>query len=327
MSTESLTLVEAVNDALHTAMDEDDRVMVYGEDVAEQGGVFRATEGLLDEYGQHRVMDSPLSEIGIVGTAIGLAMQGKRPVVEIQFSGFIPPAFNQLVQMAGRIRWRNRGKHSAPMVVRTPYGGGVRALEHHSESFEAVYGHVPGIKVAIPATPRDAKGMLLSAIRDPDPVLFLEPKRVYRSFREEVPAEGEEVPLGSATVRREGTDATIIAWGSMLHYALEAAEGLADGGIDAEVVDLRSISPLDRETVAESVRKTGRVVIVHEAPRSGGFAGELIATINEEALLYLEAPIERVTGFDTPMPLLAREDYYLPNPPRIEEAVKTVVDF
>ena len=327
MSAQQLTLVEAVNDALHFAMGEDDRVMVYGEDVAEQGGVFRATEGLQDAFGGERVMDSPLSEIGIVGTAIGLAMQGKRPVVEIQFSGFLPPAFNQLVHNAGRIRWRNRGKHSAPMVIRTPYGGGVRALEHHSESLEAAYAHVPGIKVVVPATPADTKGLLLSAIRDPDPVLFLEPKRVYRSFREAVPEGDHEVPIGEAAVRREGSDLTLIAWGSMLHYALEAAERVAEDGVDAEVVDLRSISPLDRETVVDSVKKTGRCVVVHEAPRSGGFAGELVASINEEALMYLEAPIERVTGFDTPMPMLAREDYYLPNPPRIEAGIRSALEY
>ena len=325
--TQQLTLVEAVNDALHHAMGADDRVMVYGEDVAESGGVFRATEGLLEDFGTDRVLDFPLSEIAIVGTAIGLAMQGKRPVVEIQFSGFLPPAFNQLVQNAGRIRYRNRGEHSAPMVVRTPYGGGVRALEHHSESLEAAYAHVPGVKLVVPSTPADAKGMLLSAIRDPDPVLFFEPKRIYRSFREAVPEGDHEVPLGEATVRREGEDVTLIAWGSMLHYALEAAENLGEDGVDAEVVDLRSISPLDRETIVESVKKTGRAVVVHEAPRSGGFAGEVVASVNEEALMYLEAPIERVTGYDTPMPMLAREDYYLPNPPRIEEAVRSVLEY
>lgn len=327
MSTESLTLVEAINDGLHSAMEADDRVLVYGEDVAEQGGVFRATAGLLDTFGSGRVVDSPLSEIGIVGTAVGLAMQGKRPVVEIQFSGFLPPAFNQLVQMASRIRWRNRGEQTAPLVVRTPYGGGVRALEHHSESLEGAYGHIPGIKLVVPSTPADAKGLLLSAIADPDPVLFFEPKRVYRSFRDDVPDDDSRVPIGEATVRRHGEDVTLLAWGSMLHYALEAAEQLADEGIDTEVIDLRSISPLDRDTIVSSVRKTGRAVVVHEGPKTGGFAGELIATINEEALLYLEAPIERVTGFDTPMPLLAHEDYYLPNPPRIEEAVKNVVQF
>jgi len=327
MTDQQLTIVEAVNDGLHTAMGNDDRVLVYGEDVAEQGGVFRATEGLLEEFGGDRVVDSPLSEIGIVGTAIGLAMQGKRPVVEIQFSGFLPPAFNQLVQNAGRIRWRNRGEHSAPMVIRTPYGGGIRALEHHSESLEAAYAHVPGIKLVVPSTPADAKGLLLAAVRDPDPVLVLEPKRVYRTFREAVPEGDHEVEIGSAAVRREGEDATLIAWGSMLHYALQAAENLEAEGVDVEVVDLRSISPLDRETVVDSVKKTGRAVVVHEAPRSGGFAGELVASINEEALMYLEAPIERVTGFDTPMPMLAHEDYYLPNPPRIEEGVKSVLEY
>jgi len=327
MSAQQLTLVEAINDAHHVAMGADEQVMVYGEDVAESGGVFRATEGLLEAFGGERVLDMPLSEIAVVGTAIGLAIQGKRPVVEIQFSGFLPPAFNQLVQNAGRVRWRNRGEHSAPMVVRTPYGGGVRALEHHSESLEAAYAHVPGLKVVVPSTPADAKGMLLSAIRDPDPVLFMEPKRIYRSFREAVPEGDHEVPLGEATVRREGADVTVIAWGSMLHYALEAAVNLADGGVEVEVVDLRSVSPLDRDTIVESVKKTGRAVVVHEAPRSGGFAGEVVASINEEALMYLEAPIERVTGYDTPMPMLAREDYYLPNPPRIERAVESVLAY
>ena len=326
MSDRQLTLVEAINDALHVAMTADERVMVYGEDVAVQGGVFRATEGLLDAFGNDRVLDVPITEIGIVGTAIGLAMAGKRPVVEIQFSGFLPPAFNQLVHNAGRIRWRNRGKQTAPMVVRAPYGGGVRALEHHSESLEAAYAHVPGLKVVVPSTPADAKGLLLSAIRDPDPVLYFEPKRIYRSFREPVPEGDNEVPIGEAAVRREVEDVTVVAWGSMLHYALDAAETLAPD-VDVEVVDLRSISPLDRDTVVESVKKTGRAVVVHEAPRSGGFAGELIASINDEALLYLEAPIERVTGYDTPMPMLAMEDYYLPNPPRIAAAVERTLEF
>jgi pyruvate dehydrogenase E1 component beta subunit len=326
-STEQRTLVESINDALHAEMERDDRVMVYGEDVAQQGGVFRATEGLQDAFGRDRVLDTPLSEIAIVGTAIGLAMYGYRPVVEIQFSGFLAPAFNQLVQNAGRIRWRTRGEHSAPMVIRAPYGGGVRALEHHSESLEAIYAHIPGLTVAMPSTPYDAKGMLSSAIRYPDPVLFLEPKHVYRSFREDVPEGSYDVPLREARTHREGEDVTLLAWGAMVHPTLEAAATLEEeSGIDAEVVDLRTISPLDRETVVESVRKTGRAVVVHEAPKSGGFAGELIATINEEALWYLEAPIERVTGFDVPMPLLAREDYYLPNPPRIEEAVKRVME-
>ena len=325
--TQHLTLVQAVNDALHTEMALDDSVMTYGEDVAQQGGVFRATEGLKDEFGGERVLDTPITEIGIVGTAIGLAMYGYRPVVEIQFSGFIPPAFNQLVANASRIRWRTRGEHHAPMVVRAPYGGGVRALEHHSESLEAVYGHIPGLQVVIPATPYDAKGLLIAAIRDPDPVLVLEPKLLYRSRKGDVPTRDYEVPIGEATVRRAGEDVTVITWGAMLPATMEAADHLAETGIDAEVVDLRSISPLDRETVVESVKKTGRAAIVHEAAKTGGFGAELIATIQEEAIAYLEAPIERVTGFDVPIPMLAREDYYLPNPPRIEEGVKAVVEY
>ncbi|SDX89839.1 alpha-ketoacid dehydrogenase subunit beta [Halopenitus persicus] len=319
------TIIEAINDALHEEMASDDRTVVFGEDVAESGGVFRATEGLLEEFGEDRVLDTPLSEIAIVGAAIGLAAHGYRPVAEIQFSGFLPPAFDQLVTNASRIRWRTRGEITAPMTVRTPYGAGVRALEHHSESLEAAYGHIPGLKVAIPSTPADAKGMLTSAIRDPDPVLFMEPKHVYRSFREEVPEGEHTTPLGEAAVRREGRDVTVIAWGAMMHNTLEALAELPD--VDAEVIDLRSISPLDRETVVESVRKTGRCVVVHEAAKSGGFAGELIATINDEALAYLEAPVRRVTGFDTPVPLLSMEDYYIPHPPRIEEAIAETVEY
>ena len=320
------TLVEAVNDALHTAMANDDRVMVYGEDVAESGGVFRATDGLKEEFGDDRVLDTPITEIAIVGTGIGLAMYGYRPVVEIQFSGFIPPAFNQLVSNASRIRWRTRGEQSAPMVIRAPYGGGVRALEHHSESLEAAYAHIPGLQVVVPSTPYDAKGLLQSAIDDPDPVLVLEPKRIYRTFREEVPDEQYTVPLGDAVVRREGEDITAISWGASMEATLEAAENLAESeGIDVEVVDLRSLSPLDRETVLDSVRKTRKAAIVHEGPKTGGFAAELIATINEDALMYLESPIQRVTGFDVPIPMLGMEDYYLPNPPRVEEGIKRAI--
>jgi len=319
------TIVEALNDALHEEMDNDDRTVVFGEDIAESGGVFRVTENLLETYGEDRVLDTPLSEIAIVGGAIGLATFGYRPVTEIQFSGFLPPAFDQLVTNASRIRWRTRGELTAPMVVRTPYGAGVRALEHHSESLEASYAHVPGLKLVIPSTPHDAKGLLISAIRDPDPVLFFEPKHVYRSFRGEVPEGTYTEPLGEAAVREEGEDVTVISWGAMMHQTQEAVDGL--DGVDCEVVDLRSISPLDRETVVESVRKTGRCVIVHEAPKTGGFAGELIATINDEALMYLEAPIERVTGFDVPVPLLSMEDFYIPHPPRIAAAIEDVVEY
>lgn len=318
------TIVEAVNDAFHTEMASDDRIVVFGEDVAESGGVFRATEGLQARFGEVRVVDTPLSEIAIVGSAIGLAVYGYRPVAEIQFSGFLPPAFDQLVTHASRIRWRTRGEWSAPLVVRTPYGAGVRALEHHSESLEGAYGHIPGLKVVIPSTPYDTKGLLTSAIRDPDPVLFMEPKTRYRSFKEDIPDESYEVPIGEAAVRREGDAVTVIAWGAMMAPTLEAVD---QTGVAADVIDLRTISPLDYATVIDSVKKTGRIVVVHEAPRTGGFAGELIARINDEALLYLEAPVERVTGFDVPVPLLAMEDYYIPNPPRIAAAIERVVEF
>ncbi|WP_311172205.1 alpha-ketoacid dehydrogenase subunit beta [Halobellus ordinarius] len=319
------TIIESINDALHEEMENDDRTLVFGEDVAESGGVFRATEGLLEEFGNDRVLDTPLSEIAIVGAAIGLATHGYRPVAEIQFSGFLPPAFDQLVTNASRIRWRTRGELTAPMTVRMPYGAGVRALEHHSESLEAAYSHIPGLKVVIPSTPEDAKGLLISAIRDPDPVLFMEPKHVYRSIRETVPDGTYTEPIGEAAVRQEGEDVTVVSWGSMMHKTTEAVAEL--DGIDCEVIDLRTISPLDRETVVSSVQKTGRCVIVHEAPKSGGFAGELIATINDEALMYLEAPVRRVTGFDVPVPLLAMEDFYIPHPPRIAAAIEETASY
>lgn len=318
------TIVGAINDALHVEMAADDRTVVFGEDVAESGGVFRATDGLKETFGGDRVLDTPLSEIAIVGGAIGLAIYGYRPVVEIQFSGFLPPSFDQLVTHASRIRWRTRGEWNAQLVVRTPYGAGVRALEHHSESLEGAYGHIPGLKVVVPSTPRDAKGLLLSAIRDPDPVLFMEPKHIYRSFREEVPENDYEEPIGKASVRREGKDLTVVSWGAMMEPTTEAVDNL---GVDAEVLDLRTIAPMDAETVVESVKKTGRCVVVHEGPRTSGLGAEIIARINDDALMYLEAPVERVTGFDIPVPLLSMEDYYLPNPPRIETAIERVLTY
>lgn len=318
------TIIGAINDALHTAMAADDRVVTFGEDVAESGGVFRATEGLKEAFGEARVVDTPLSEIAIVGGAVGLGMYGYRPVAEIQFSGFLPPAFDQLVTHASRIRWRTRGEWNAPLVVRTPYGAGVKALEHHSESLEGAYAHIPGLKVVVPSTPWDAKGLLLSAIRDPDPVLFMEPKHIYRSFREEVPEGDHEEPIGEAAVRREGDELTVISWGAMMQPTTEAVETL---DVDAELIDLRTLSPLDAETVVESVKKTGRVVVVHEGPRTGGFGAELIARINDDALMYLEAPVERVTGFDVPVPLLSMEDYYLPDPPRVAAGIERVLDY
>jgi pyruvate dehydrogenase E1 component beta subunit len=297
-----------------------------GEDVGKNGGVFRATEGLYDEFGEDRVIDTPLAESGIVGTAIGMAAYGMRPVAEVQFMGFIYPAFDQIVSHAARLRTRSRGRYTAPMVVRAPYGGGIRAPEHHSESTEAFFAHQPGLKVAVPSTPYDAKGMLISAIRSPDPVVFLEPKLIYRAFRGDVPSEPYEVPLGEANVRREGEDVSVYAWGAMAHRTMEAAENLA-GEVDVEVVDLRSVSPLDRETIVESFEKTGRAAVVHEAPRTGGLAGEITTILQEEALLYQEAPVERVTGFDTPYPLYALEDYYLPEPARIEEGIREAAEF
>jgi pyruvate dehydrogenase E1 component beta subunit len=321
------TIIQAVNDALHEEMANDNKTVVFGQDVAESGGVFRATEGLKEEFGGDRVLDAPLSEIAIVGSAIGLATHGYRPIAEIQFSGFLPPAFDQLVTNASRLRWRTRGELTAPMVVRTPYGAGVRALEHHSESLESVYSHIPGLKVAIPSTPYDTKGMLISAIRDPDPVLFMEPKHVYRSYREEIDEGTYTEPLGQAAIRRSGEDLTVISWGAMMHQTLEAIENLEDDGISSEVIDLRTISPFDKDTVVESVKKTGRCVIVHEAAKTGGFGAEIAASINDEALMYLEAPIKRVTGFDVPVPLLSMEDYYIPHPPRIEDGIKKTLAY
>jgi len=326
-ATQNLTLVQAVRDGLYGEMERDDDVLVMGEDVGENGGVFRATQGLIEEFGDDRVIDTPLAESGIVGTAVGMAAYGLRPVPEIQFMGFIYPAFDQIISHAARLRTRSRGRFTCPLVVRAPYGGGIRAPEHHSESKEAFFVHEPGLKVVIPSTPRDTKGLLASAIRDPDPVIFLEPKLIYRAFREEVPDESYTVPLSEAAVRREGTDVSVFTWGAMTRPTMEAAENLAEEGIDAEVVDLRTLSPMDEETIVESFKKTGRGVVVHEAPKTGGLAGEITATLQEEALLYQEAPIERVTGFDTPYPLYALEDYYLPEAARVEDGIRNAVEF
>ena len=297
-------------------------MLVLGEDVGENGGVFRATEGLLDAFGEDRVIDTPLAESGIVGTAIGMAAYGFRPVPELQFSGFMYPAFDQIVSHAARLRTRSRGRFTCPMVVRAPYGGGIRAPEHHSESKETFYTHEPGLKVVVPSTPYDTKGLLAASIRDPDPVVFLEPKLIYRAFREDVPEESYTVELGEAAVRRDGDDLSVFTWGAMTRPTLEAAEAVAEDGIDCEVVDLRTLSPMDTDAIVESFKKTGRAVVVHEAPKTGGLAGEITATIQEEALYYQEAPINRVTGFDVPYPLYALEDYYLPEDMRIEDAIR-----
>ncbi len=324
--TANLTLVQAVRDGLYAEMERDERVLVLGEDVGKNGGVFRATEGLYEEFGGDRVIDTPLAESAIVGTAIGMAAYGLRPVPEIQFLGFIYPAFDQIVSHAARLRTRSRGQYTCPMVIRAPYGGGIRAPEHHSESTEAFFVHQPGLKVVVPSTPYDTKGLLASAIRDPDPVVFLEPKLIYRAFREEVPDERYTLPIGEAAVRREGEDVSVFTWGAMTRPTLEAATNLA-GEIDVEVVDLRTLSPLDVDAIVDSFEKTGRAAVVHEAPKTGGLAGEIVATIQEEALVYQEAPIERITGFDTPFPLYALEDYYLPEPARIADGIREVAEF
>ena len=326
VETEDLTLVQGVQDGLASEMQRDDSVLVMGEDVGENGGVFRATQGLYEEFGEDRVIDTPLAESGIVGTAVGMAAYGLRPVAEMQFMGFIYPAYDQIVSHAARLRTRSRGRFTCPLVIRAPYGGGIRAPEHHSESTEAMFAHQPGLKVVMPSTPYDTKGLLASAIRDPDPVLFLEPKLIYRAFREPVPTQEYTVPIGEAAVRREGSDVSVFTWGAMAPRTIEAAENL-EGEIDVEVVDLRTISPLDEETILESFKKTGRAAVVHEAPKTGGMAGEIAATIQEEALVYQEAPIERITGFDTPFPLYALEDYYLPEAARIEDGIREAFEF
>src|SRR3990172_3096327 len=322
---ERRNIVAALNHALFLEMARDERVVVLGEDVGRDGGVFRVTDGLQQKFGPERVIDTPLAESGIIGAAFGLAVAGLRPVVEIQFSGFLPPAFDELISHVGRIRWRSRGRFTCPVVIRMPSGGGIRAPEHHSESPEALLAHIPGIKVVMPSTPYDAKGLLLSAIRDPDPVVMLEPTRCYRAIVEEVPDDDYTEPIGKARVFRQGEQVTIISWGAMVHEALSAAEQLKTEGVSAEVIDLRSFVPFDRETVLESVEKTGRAVIVHEAVGTGGVGAEVSAQINEHALTALEAPVMRVTGFDTVMPLFRSEHFYLPNASRIRNAVQEVL--
>ncbi|MEE9487385.1 MAG: alpha-ketoacid dehydrogenase subunit beta [Candidatus Brocadiales bacterium] len=319
-----LNMVQAINLALRQELEKDGRLIILGEDVGIDGGVFRVTDGLQEEFGEGRVIDTPLSELGIVGTSIGLAAKGMHPVAEIQFSGFLYAAYDQLTSHAARIRTRSRGRFTCPMVIRAPYGGGIRALELHCESQEAIFAHTAGIKVVIPSGPYDAKGLLISAIRDPDPVVFLEPMRVYRAIKEDVPEEEYTIALGSANVLQEGTDLTVISWGAMMKYTREA---LAKTDYSAEVIDIRTISPLDSETVINSVKKTGRCLIVHEAPRTCGFGAEIIAQINEKAFLHMEAPVVRVTGFDVPFPMYKLENYYLPDENRILKGVEKVMKF
>jgi pyruvate dehydrogenase E1 component beta subunit len=322
-----MTMVQAINQALAGEMAKDDRIIILGEDVGRDGGVFRATEGLYDRFGPERVMDTPLAESGAIGAAIGMAALGLRPVAEIQFMGFIYPAFNQIVSHVARLRNRTRGRFTAPVVIRTPYGAGIRALEHHSESTEALFCQIPGLTVVVPSSAYDAKGLLTAALRGDDPVLFLEPTRLYRAEKQEVPGESYEVPLRSAAVVREGRDLTIVAWGAMIPVAREAAAAAEAEGIGAEIVDLRTLSPMDRDTVLASVRKTGRALILHEAPKTGGLGAEIAATIGERALLSLNAPVLRVTAPDITVPLPKSEDLYYPNADRVLRTVRRLMEY
>lgn len=323
-----LNMVQAINLALREEMQRDPDVLILGEDVGRDGGVFRVTDGLIDQFGEDRVVDTPLAESGIIGSAIGMALAGLKPVIEMQFSGFSYLMFPQLEGNAARYRSRSQGLWTVPMVVRMPYGGGVRALEHHSESREALYAHVPGVKVVIPSSPRNARALMLAAIRDPDPVIFMEPKRIYRAFRQEVPEQEEIMPLGKAQVVNQGKDLTLVSFGAMMRPSLEAAEKLAtEKGLSIEVIDLLSISPLDTETIIQSVKKTGRCVVVQEAPKNLGISSEIVARINDLALLWLEAPVARVTGYDVTTPYFAREEGYLPNSQRVISAISQTLEF
>lgn len=327
IETKKLTLVQAVTDGLRTMMKESDDVIVLGEDVGRNGGVFRATDGLMDEFGEQRIIDTPLAESGIIGTSIGLAMNGFRPVAEMQFLGFIYPAFNQIMTHASRIRARTLGSFTVPMVIRAPFGAGVRAPEIHSDSVEALFTHMPGIKVVVPSNAYDAKGLLIASIEDPDPVLFLEPMRCYRSSKMDVPEGKYTVEIGKGAVLKEGEQVTVLTYGAMVDVAMKAAEEAESQGISAEVIDLRTLYPLDKDLIAESVQKTGRAVIVHEAPSTGGLGDTIVSLINDTSFLYMKAPVERVTGFDTPVPMFALEDHYLPNPRRVTAAIHKVINF
>ena len=321
------TLVEAVRLALNHALEHDERVVILGEDVGIDGGVFRATEGLWQRFGDDRVRDTPLSETAIAGVSVGLAAQGLRPVAEIQFMGFVYPVIDQMVNHASRLRTRTRGRLSCPMVLRAPYGGGIRAPEHHSESTEAMFAHIPGLRVVVPSSPRKAYGLLLAAIDDPDPVVFLEPKRIYRSIKESLDDTGEALPLDRCFVLREGTDLSIVAWGAMTVEALAVAEQLALDGVSTEVIDAATLKPVDMEGIVASVEKTGRCVIVHEAAKTCGVGAEIAAGIMERAFLSLLAPVERVTGYDTVMPLPRLESHYLPDTARIVDAARRCLSY
>ena len=322
-----VTLVGAVNLALARAMEEDESVVALGEDIGVDGGVFRATDGLLDRFGPQRVVDTPLAETGIAGVSVGMAAMGLRPVAEIQFMGFVYPTIDQMVNHAARLRTRTRGRLACPMVLRAPFGGGIHAPEHHSESTEAMFAHIPGLRVVIPSSPGRAYGLLLAAIRDPDPVVFLEPKRIYRTVKEEVADDGSGLPLDVCFTLREGDDVTLVTWGAMTKETLAAADTLAAQGVSAEVIDVATLKPLDADTILASVEKTGRCVIVHEAAVTAGFGAEIAAQLAERGLLSLLAPVARVAGYDTVMPLYRLEDHYMPGEARILDAARRVLEF
>lgn len=322
-----LSLIKAINSTLHELMAKDDRIVVMGEDVAADGGVFRATEGLLEKFGEERVIDTPLAESSIVGTAIGMAIYGMRPIAEIQFEGFMFNAFEHIYSHVARMRRRSQGLYGVPLVIRTPYGAGVRALEHHSDAPEALFANIPGLKVVIPSTPSDAKGLLTSSVEDPDPVIFFEPKRLYRLFKEEVPEGDYRVPLGKARLVREGHDITVVTYGGTVPVCEKAAQHVAGEGVEAEVIDLRTVWPFDVEAVEQSVNKTGRLVIVHEASRSVSISAEIAATIGEKCLLSLLAPIKRVTGYDIVPPLAKLEEYNYVDSERVVRAIHDSMEF
>lgn len=322
-----MTLVKAINDALDIKLADDKSVVVFGEDVGVEGGVFRVTEGLQVKHGAERVFDTPIAESAIVGTALGMALSGLRPVVEMQFDGFSYPAFNQIISNVSRMHNRSRGRFKAPMVIRFPYGGGINALEHHSESPEALYAHIPGLKVVVPSTPHDAKGLLIAAIESDDPVIFMEPKRIYRAIKQEVNDEYFSIPLGKAKVLNEGTDVTVVAFGAMIRECQKAMVMTKEAGISVELIDLRTIYPIDKETIIESIKKTGRLVIVAEATESFSVGSELMAIANEGAFLYLEAPPKRVMGFDTIVPLAQGEGHFMISPEKIFYEIERTVKF
>ena len=321
-----VNLAQALNSALDTALAEDEKVVLLGEDIGRAGGVFRITDGLRDKHGAERVFDTPVAESGIAGAAFGMAIAGLRPVAEMQFIGFSYPAYDQIINHVARIRNRSNHRFTAPLVIRMPYGGGIGAAEHHSESTEAIYTHIPGIKVVVPSTPRDAAGLLLAAIDDPDPVVFLEPIRLYRAVKEDVLETPERVPIGPIRLERKGDDITLISWGAMIKETRAAASALESEGVSVEVIDVRTLAPLDREGIVASVEKTGRAVVIHEAPLSGGFGGEIAATISERALYSLHAPVRRVAGWDTVFPLKRSEGHYLPSVDRIVETASETLE-